>query len=518
VIATPAGDRTTRQHELELRLAKLDRDTGGDSARQSDLRQCLEISGPVFAAFGRYLSSRVDVVPESLCQKFAKISDSGPPSAEEEVRSLFGQEVGFPPERAFAWFDAEPFESRLFWQAHHARLGYQEVTVRIIHPEIGQLSSDGNLLSLLEEPLTASGMTASGFKNALADFQHLLEAAQNFEAELDAARLLAQDAQRFAELGDPGVCMQLSLRHVAVHDRWRSLENLADPAPDLARSLCAVWLQQSLRGSVYPIEPLPGNVGMAPDGRIIFPNGPFATISGALKESLWNYLVAVAAENADDSARYLAAALGSRLTHRGFEQLQRNIRQMVPFRDGFHGIETEEWPFSGQQFAEQLLIHWRIASQNCSMSAELIAFYRGLFGVVQTAQKLAPDRDSLAEAVRDLRLLKAFEQVKDVLEPSRMTALLETYAETFVSMPQRMDRFLTHASMGMTPIPHGRSSGKKIENDEDCYVRTVCLLLSLGAMSMLIHKIAGSLGAGAGPLAAGLFGALGVYVLWVVSR
>jgi predicted unusual protein kinase regulating ubiquinone biosynthesis (AarF/ABC1/UbiB family) len=515
MIAAPAGNRTARLRELELRLAEFDRESS-DSTRPSHLRLFLETTGPVFAAFGRYLSSRVDIVSESLCQELAKIPDSGPPSDPKEVRGLFAQEVGYPPDRAFASFDAEPFESRLFWQAHHASLGGRDVTVKIIHPEIGQLGSDGDLLSLFKEPLMASGITASGFKSARADFERILQASQTFDGELDAARLLAQDAQRFAGLGDQRVYAQLSRPHIAVVERWRNFESLGGPAPDVARSFCAVWLQQCLRGSAFPIEPLPGNAGFAGDGRIVFPNGPFATLSEGLKANLWNYLVAVAAENADDSVRYLAAALGVRLTDRSYEHLQRNIRQMVPFRDGFRTKRADGWPLNGQQLAEKLLIHWRIASQHCPMGAELIAFYRGLFAIAQTAQKLAPDRESLAEALRDLRLMTALDEVKDVLQPSRMTALLEGYAEAFLGMPQQMDRFLTFASMGTTRVPPSEPERKNTA--ESRFVRTFCLLLVLGAAGMLVNKAAAAYPNHAGAIPAVIFFAFGLYVLRASAR
>jgi predicted unusual protein kinase regulating ubiquinone biosynthesis (AarF/ABC1/UbiB family) len=480
-------------------------------------------SDAVFAALGRYLSSRLDIIPEPLWQDFAKIPDLGPRSAPEEVQALFTQEVGFPPERAFACFDAEPFESRLFWQAHHARLGDREVTVKIIHPEISRIALEGDLLRRFEEPLKAWGMTDSvmascGFKSALADFKHLFQAAQTFEAELDAARLLAQDARRFPGLADQQVYQQLSRPHIAVVERWGNFENLAGPAHDVAQSLCAVWLQQCLRGSVYPIEPFPENAGFAADGRIVFPNGPFATLSDTLKANLWNYLVAVAAESADESARYLAEALGSRLTPRAYGDLQRDIRQMVPFRDGFRTTPAEAWPLSGQRFAEQVLIHWRLANKSCAMGTELIAFYRGLFAIAQTAQRLAPDRDSLAEALRDLRLLAAFEQVKDVLQPSHMTMLVESYAEAFLGMPQQIDRFLTSASTGMTRILPAGPDGKKTEADENRFVRTLCLLLLLGAAGILINKTAAAHPGHPSAIAAVVFFAFGLYVLRAGTR
>jgi hypothetical protein len=473
--------------------------------------------GPIFAAFGRYLSSRVDLVPEALGAELANIPDFATPTSPAEVREVFLRELNCPPEHAFARFAPEPFQSRLLWQAHHARLGDGDVIVKIIHPDIGSQLTDIDLLPLLEEPLAACGLRVQGLRGALADFQRVLAAERTFEASVEGTGRLAQDAQLFDLLGAQRLYAHLSTSHIAVYDRWHSLGGA--PAPDLARALCTVWLRQSLQGSVYPVTPTRENTGLSPDGRIVFPAGSFDTLPDNLKISLWNYLVAVASESPDEIATHLASAVGIRLATPACEDLRRRIRQMVPFRDGFRGARTAGgWPVGGARFAEDILIHWRIANENGLMSDALISFYRGLVTVVRTAQWLAPGRDSLTEAVRDLRLVTAFGQFKDVMAPSQMISLLENYAESLLATPERLDRVLTYAATGWLPAGARRTGEPSGGGAENRHVRAVCLLVALAGAGLFLHRIASLMGQGLSAITALLFLAMGLLVLRAGTR
>jgi hypothetical protein len=469
--------------------------------------------GPVFAAFGRYLSSRVDLVPEPLGLELAKIADAASPAGAAELREVLTREFGCPPERAFARFDPEPFQSHLLWQTHHARLASADVIVKVIRPDVGPCLADCDLLPLLEQPLTACGFRKLGLKGAFADFHHSLMEEATFGASIEAARLLAQDAQAFDLIGAQRIYTHLSTPHVAVYERWHSLGGAS--APELARALCTVWLRQSLQGSAYPVNPTRENTGLASDGRIVFPSGTFATLPDFLRTSLSNYLLAVASEKPEEAVTHLASALGNRLTAPAFDELRRRMHQMVPFRDGFQGERrTDGWPVAeGARFSEDVLIHWRIANENGLMSQDLISFYRGLVTVVRTAQWLSPGCDSLAEAVRDLRLLAAFGQIRDAMQPSQMASLMESYAQSFVGTPERLDRFLTHVANGTLFTGTDRETEAGQGSAENRYVRAICLLVAMAAAALLLHRMTPVVGSGASALTAVLFLGLGLFVL-----
>src|SRR5262249_9345791 len=93
-----------------------------DDSRYQKLSAALTDLGPIFAAFGIYLSSRADLFPVKDCLELAGIADEATPSPPHLVRELIDIELGFLPANGFAAFDEKPFESRLLFQSHIARL------------------------------------------------------------------------------------------------------------------------------------------------------------------------------------------------------------------------------------------------------------------------------------------------------------------------------------------------------------------------------------------------------------
>jgi hypothetical protein len=147
------------------------------------------------------------------------------------------------------------------------------------------------------------------------------------------------------------------------------------------------------------------------------------------------------------------------------------------------------------------------------MSDALVSFYRGLFNVARTAEWLAPGRDSLAEAVWDLRLLTAIGQIRDVIRPSDITELLENYATALVGLPERVDRLLDYAGAGLSLSKGGKDVERRQHSAENRYVRIVCLLLALATILLLLHWTSVSMGSSWNAVVAVSFFALVMYVL-----
>ena len=101
------------------------------------VRAALEGLGPIFSAFGLYLSTRADLLPAQQCLELSAIPDRAAVTPAEAVRDLVQGELGTSLEETYPGFEAEPFESRLLFQAHRARLrNGQRVVVEVIHPEM----------------------------------------------------------------------------------------------------------------------------------------------------------------------------------------------------------------------------------------------------------------------------------------------------------------------------------------------------------------------------------------------
>jgi hypothetical protein len=456
-------------------------------ARSFEPARCLEKMGPLFALFGRYLATRIDLLPESLCEELARIPDRADSLRAATVREIFIRELGRAPECIFSDFCFEPLESRLLWQAHAARLAGATVVIRIIHAQ--PWISDADHLPLLAAPFAEHGVDRARFAHAVADFRTHLTAAGNFEGDLRAAALLQQDAKSFGTLAAPAIHEHLCRPSLMVCEPYRSITEAA-PDPDLARSLCFTWLRQSLHGFVYPVEPTAANVTLTSESHIRFTAGPFATLPDATKRHLWEYLIAMASDDIDSAYCSLAHEIGDDSSNAN-SQLRRRFRHMVAFRDGFRTAYAGAAPRLGQSrlLSEEVLVHWRLASEHGRIDGGLISFYRGLFTVVRTAAQLAPGRDSLSEALADLRLETLFGTAKDMFQPSQVAGWLEQYATAMVGMPTRLERAL--GQMSADDAPDSDRSERMAETwSGHRLVIAASLLLAMAGVMILLSRIA----------------------------
>jgi predicted unusual protein kinase regulating ubiquinone biosynthesis (AarF/ABC1/UbiB family) len=537
-----------RRREIEERLAGLalprgprrllrgESAAGPEQARFQRLRYALTTLGPVFSAFGLYLSSRADLLPVHCCLELANIPDTGPATPVSSLRKLVAREIDTLPEESFEEFQSEPFESGLLSQLHRGRLNDgAEVVVHIIHPELEiQLPAEVEMLSLLGSAL-AEDLSDAAFNNALADFGHTLDRQLDFVHQRHALEALAQDAESYDALQAAHVYGPLStskLLTVGKLDGVR-LDNILSPPvgdadcdsllrdlgfkrDELARLLCEVWLRQALLGRCFPAEPSPAQIQVLPGKRIAFTGKAFATLAAEPQANLWAHLVASANENPDGACFFLLKEM--RREPRGLreEELRQKFRQAIPFRDG-------GWDLKGncRSLAELLFVQWRFASESGYQPLmHLPGFFRGLFGVANIARQLAPGSDSVAEGLRDLRLVSGMEQFTRLLDRDQLSDQMDRYAALLMDLPQTLDQALTSAAQ-----THRRFKSQAEDFDDHRAGRSSSaifagLFLALTSAVIMSHYITASLVAGvwANRIDAALFLVFGALLLRAVTR
>jgi len=507
-----------------------------EQAPSCRLRLALERLGPIFSSFGLYMSARADLWPAKDCLELAKISDTAPATPAIFVRRLLGGEIDSRLVDGFITFEEQPFESRLLFQSHDARLSEgTELVVKIIHPEAEeQLSYDLDLLPLLKDAFAGCGLGDLAFKNAIADFSHTLQQQMDFFHEARAFEALAQDAKEYDALQAPQVYGSLSTSKVLVIEKLKGLRlndvmwSLLEPDGDanrtllgsmsferneLARLLCEVWLRQALLGRNFPVDPCPGNILVLPGKQIAFIGGAFAGLPSEPQANLWDYLVAAANDNTDRACSCLLKEMRKEGTVR--DNVQQRFRQAMPFRDG-------GWDASGdrQSLAELLFVHWRFASECGYMpQMHLPAFYRGLFSIANVARRIAPAIDPLAEGVRDMRLLAGLEQFTRMISRRRLSEQLDGYAGLMMDLPQSLDEALTSLSEGHTRLK-SQAADSNAHGAHSSSSLVVALVLVLASVVLLSQYITPSIVAGAwtNRINTIVFMVFGALLLRVVSR
>jgi ubiquinone biosynthesis protein len=512
--ATPRSTLKRRRDEVVECLAahglargphRVRRNARSGETRTGGLRAALEELGPVFSAFGLYLSARVDLLPARDCLELAALPDRALPMPPFAAHDLFGHETGRAPEDVFIAFEDEPFESRLLYQSHRARLpDGSPVVVKLVHPEAEQrFLHDVELLHLLEGALGGLPSGGAAFRGAVSDFAGALGRRLDFAHEAKALETLARDAEEFETWRVPevsrGLCAQRVLtieeltgfrldgEETSAAGGRRALPSGVDRT-NLARLLCSAWLRHALLGHVFPVQPRPADFVILPDKRLGFTGGLFDSLPAESQTNLWEYLIATAGENPDQACSCLLREVRREGAASGEEELRHHLRQVVPFRDSeWHQDDDTD------QLVEHLVVQWRAAA-SCGYVPQphLPSFYRGLFAVSDTARRLSPAGDPLLEGLQDARLLASMGRVREMFSLREAGDRLDRYAALMVMMPQRLDEMLTLGSAGgprlKLRVPETASQRRR---DNSSSIVTALLLL-LAAAALLLPQVAAS--------------------------
>jgi ubiquinone biosynthesis protein len=507
VVARLAAYGLVRGPRRTVRAAPAAADAGAGLGRR--LRLALEGLGPIFSSFGLYLASRVDLLDARDCLELAALRDRAAPLHAAAAYDLLSHELGLAPAEAFAEFDGEPFESRLLYQTHRARLrDGTPVVVKLVRPEAErQFLRDIELLDLLEGAL----LGGASFEGALADFTSALGGRLDLTREASAMASLAADAEGFDMLAVPAIEHGLCSARVLTAEepsgrrldgaepsrasRDREAQGGRDPLnvsdrPALARLLCSVWLRQALLGHAFPAEPLPSNVLVTYDGQIAFTGGLFAGLNAEAQTGLWNYLISTAAENPDRACSGLLGELRREGRAGADEDLRHRFRQVVPFRDtGWHQDDDDT-----SRLADHLVVHWRSAAE-CGYvpRPHLPSFYRGLFTIATVARQLSPESDPLLEGLQDARLQESLARVREMLSLRQLGDHSDRYAAMMMGLPGRLDEMLTLASGGAVRLKVRAADTPAGRSRQNSAASVTALLLLLAGAVVLLPRVSAAL-------------------------
>lgn len=464
-----------RRHEVKRILTAepiVPRHAGSQHQLHEDhvvrLRSILEQLGAGFAAFGRYLSSRPDVLSLPDCLELSLIRDSAPATPYETVRQVvFSQLADLPggaaSVRHAVRFDPEPFESRLLYQLHYGEVGPGElVVVKLIHQHL-RLDVDLKLIPMLSSIVAPLLSDFEQFHALVDDFRYTILEAIDCRRTADSLESLGHDCRESEALTVPKVFRDLCSSHVLVTERLdgtrldKYLARFHQPdgwhdgrsctidgyVPDeIARRLVDVWLTQVFDGSMLPAELRAENILIRSATELAIVDGAFGLVPRALKGSLLNYFCA----NAGDEPSKALAALLKELdgTNRQVSEatLDRQFRQVVAFRDG-------GWDDGGRAncLSDTLFAQWRLASKHGYRPLRhLVRAYRGTFHIALLARQLAPDRDSFLEGVKDLRLTKLLHDIGTMVQPSYWGGQADRLASLMVLGPGFLDEALKSVS------------------------------------------------------------------------
>jgi predicted unusual protein kinase regulating ubiquinone biosynthesis (AarF/ABC1/UbiB family) len=494
--------------------------------------------GGVMIKVGQFLSSRLDILPPEITDTLADLQDEVPAESFADIRQLAEQELGASLSEKFEWFDENPLAAASLGQAHRARLRVDEdadfinVVVNVQRPSIASIVAID--LSALKR--VGGWMMRYRPIREHADVPALLrEFTKTVYEEIDYQKE-ATNAETFFEnfkddkyVNVPRVVRSLStLRVLTLEDvfaikitDYDAITAAGIDRGEVAYKLLDTYLEQIFEDGFFHADPHPGNLFITPlppkkgskskltRWQLTFVDfGMVGHVPENLRMALRELVIAVGTR---DAARLIKSykELGFLLPAANTQTLEQtaaavfdrfwgmsinDLRKVRPddVRDIGHRVRNVmvETPF---QIPNDLLMLLRTLAILSGMCTGLNADFNLWKQLAPYASKLVQEEASSAFSLDSI-----LEQVGDVVQ-------------AFIALPSQASRVLAQMESGglVVQSPQVTREVHTLGRSVDRLTGGVIFAAFLVSGVMLLNS-------GNGQLGAGLLGAAGATLLWVV--
>ncbi|MCX8528494.1 MAG: AarF/UbiB family protein, partial [Rhodoluna sp.] len=281
--------------------------------------------GGLMVKVGQFLSSRFDVLPESVTRELSGLQDEVAPQPFELIQQAIEAELGMAASVAFAEINPEPIAAASLGQAYKAKLseglaeelGYQDVIIKVLRPGIEEivdvdlkaLRKVGGWLArvkLVSRRTDAPALVEEFATTTLEEVNYLHEAG-NLER-------FANDFATDPRIGTPDVIWERSARRVLTLSdvsaiKINDIEALVKAGIDpnaVAAELARATFEQFFVTGFFHADPHPGNIFVSQpdedsgiDFKLTFIDfGMMGEVNPEMRANLQSFLFAVASRDA----------------------------------------------------------------------------------------------------------------------------------------------------------------------------------------------------------------------------
>ena len=449
------------------------------------LRRALDDLGPTFVKFGQLLSTRSDIIPESILSELQKLQDTAAPIPLEVAQAVIERELGLPTEKLFAEFDPVPLGSASIGQVYEARLrGGEAVAVKVQRPEAQRrVAADLALMKDFAALLDArfGDRIFIDVPGLVAEFEGVIRRELDYDAE-------AQNARRFAinftgtPVKIPKIYTELSTKRVLTMEfiegiRFYNLQPLL-LAPAERRRVATMGadtiFKMAFEDGFFHGDPHPANLVLTPEGELaLLDFGMVGFMSRGDIEALSRLFISVIQRDAAAALRGLEG-LGVRYAPEVREDLVQELRE---FLYKYSGLSVGEVTL-GQALSEliSLIRRYRLS---------VPPVFPLLTKALVTAEGLSRSIDptiNVYEIARPYanRLLRERYEPQFLFERSQERAL--EYARYLEDYPEQLRQLLTELEDGELEVKFNHGGLDELSGEVDVLANRLVFAVVTGAL------------------------------------
>ena len=449
------------------------------------LRRALDDLGPTFVKFGQLLSTRSDIIPESILSELQKLQDTAAPIPLEVAQAVIERELGLPTEKLFAEFDPVPLGSASIGQVYEARLrGGEAVAVKVQRPEAQRrVAADLALMKDFAALLDArfGDRIFIDVPGLVAEFEGVIRRELDYHAE-------AQNARRFAinftgtPVKIPKIYTELSTKRVLTMEfvegiRFYNLQPLL-LAPAERRRVATMGadtiFKMAFEDGFFHGDPHPANLVLTPEGELaLLDFGMVGFMSRGDIEALSRLFISVIQRDAAAALRGLEG-LGVRYAPEVREDLVQELRE---FLYKYSGLSVGEVTL-GQALSEliSLIRRYRLS---------VPPVFPLLTKALVTAEGLSRSIDptiNVYEIARPYanRLLRERYEPQFLFERSQERAL--EYARYLEDYPEQLRQLLTELEDGELEVKFSHGGLDELSGEVDVLANRLVFAVVTGAL------------------------------------
>jgi predicted unusual protein kinase regulating ubiquinone biosynthesis (AarF/ABC1/UbiB family) len=237
--------------------------------------------GPTFVKLAQVFAARADLVPEPYVGALGALLDRVPPSPFPAVAAEIEASYGSPHTELFEEFDETPLAAGSLGLVYRARWQGHDVVVKVLRPGIERviardLASARQIAAVVER--WWPNPHVRGFRITVEEFGRRIDDEMNFRLESEHAIEIGASFTDDPRVIVPHIHAEMARHRVMVMEyvegeRVDRIGHLietgrVDPA-ELVRGVMEIYVRMMLMDGLFHADPHPGNLLVAPDGRIV---------------------------------------------------------------------------------------------------------------------------------------------------------------------------------------------------------------------------------------------------------